>query len=144
MALPLALLALVVIAGLVAGGFAWSLLEQRIGRNALYAVQAAAAAETGAAEVVGSWVGNGLDLLAPGDSAVLPEVLLPGHAAYRATVSRLNPELYLVRVAGVRADAEGGELARRVLGLVVRVADSTGPGLPPVRALADRAWTGGF
>jgi hypothetical protein len=144
MALPLALLALVVIAALVAGGFAVALLEQRIGRNTLYAVQAAGAADAGAAAVVVEWDGYGLAPLAPGDSAVLPTVPLPGRAAYSPTVVRLNGELFLVQVAGVRRDAEGGELARREMGLLVRPADSLVPGLPPVQPLANRSWTGPF
>ena len=137
---PLALLALVVIAALVAGGFAAAHLEQRIGRNALYAVQAAGAAEAGAAAVMGGWDGHGLGLLAPGDSAVLATVPLPGRTAYAPTVSRLNGELFLVRVAGTRSDAGGGMLARREVGLLVRVADSAIPGWPPVVPLRNRAW----
>jgi hypothetical protein len=140
MALPLALLALVVIAAIVAGGFAAALLEQRIGRNMLHAVQAAGAAEGGAVAVVGEWEGLGLGLLAPGDSAVLPPTPLPGGAAYSPTVIRLNGELFLVRVAGVRRDAAGGALARREVGLLVRVADSAVPGVPPVWPLRNRAW----
>ena len=66
MVLPLALLALVVIAAVVACAFASAYLEQRIGRNTLYAVQAAGAAEAGAAAVVGAWEAHGLSLLAPG------------------------------------------------------------------------------
>jgi hypothetical protein len=139
-ALPLALLALVVIGAIVAGGFATALLEQRVGRNTLYAVQAAGAAEAGAVAVVGEWDGLGLGLLAPGDSAVLPAIPLPGRASYSPTVIRLNEELFLVRVAGVRTDAAGEALARREVGLLVRVADSAVPGAPPVWPLRNRAW----
>jgi hypothetical protein len=140
MALPLALLALVVIAALVAGGFAAALLEQRIGRNLLYAVQAAGAAEAGAAAVVSEWEAHGLGLLAPGDSAALPVASLPARAAYSPTVVRLNGDLFLVRVAGVRSDADGAALALREVGLLVRVADSALPGEPPVRPLRNRPW----
>jgi len=139
MALPLALLALVVIAALVAGGFAAALLEQRIGRSALYVVQAAGAAEAGVAAVVGAWNDHGLGPLAPGDSAGLPTVRLPGRAAYSPTVSRLNSELFLLRVAGVRNDAGGGVLARREVGLLVR-AGSGVPGGLAVQPLRDRPW----
>jgi hypothetical protein len=140
MALPLALLALVVIAALVAGGFAAALLEQRIGRNTLYAVQAAGAAEAGAAAVVGGWEGYALGLLTPGDSAALPAVSLPARAAYSPTIVRLNGELFQVRVAGVRSDADGAPLAQREVELLVRVADSTLPGAPPVWPLRNRPW----
>ncbi len=140
MALPLALLALVVIAALVTAGFTAAHLEQRIGRNTLYAVQAAGAAEAGATAVVGQWEGRGLGLLAPGDSTVLPAVQLPGRTAYVLTVVRLNGELFRVRVAGMRSDADGGALAEREVALLVRVADSTAPGAPPVWPLRNRAW----
>ena len=140
MALPLALLALVVIAALVAAGFATAHLEQRIGRNTLYTVQAAGAAEAGAAAVVGEWQRLGLGLLTPGDSAVLPPAALPGRTAYSPTVVRLNAELFLVRVAGIRGDADGGAFARREVGLLLRVADSAIPGAPPVWPFRNRAW----
>ena len=140
MALPLALLALVVIAALVAGGFAAAHLEQRIGRNTLYAVQAAGAAEAGIAAVLGEWEGHGLGLLPSGDSAVLPATSLPGRASYSPTVVRLNGELFLVWVAGIRSDADGGALARREAGLLVRVADSAISGAPPVWPLRNRPW----
>ena len=140
MALPLALLALVVIAALVAGGFAAALLEQRIGRNLLYAVQAEGAARAGAAAVVGEWDKHGLGLLAAGDSAELAAVPLPGRTVYTPTVGRLNAELFLVRVEGVRGDAGGEALARREVGLLVRKADSAAVGAPPVLPLANRSW----
>jgi hypothetical protein len=141
MALPLTLLAMVVIAAIVAGGFAAAHLEQRIGRNTLYSVQAAGAAEAGAAAVVGEWDGHGLGLLAPGDSAVLPASPLPGRTAYSPTVVRLNGELFQVRVVGIRSDADGGALARREVRLLVRVADSAMVGAPPVWPLRNRAWS---
>ena len=140
MALPLAILALVVIAALVAGAFASAFVDQRMGRNTLYAVQAAGAAEAGAAAVVGAWDVHGLSLLAPGQSSVLTGERLPGPSAYTTTVSRLNGELFLVRVEGFRTDAEGTPLSRRELGLLLRVADSAAVGLAPVRPLANRAW----
>jgi hypothetical protein len=141
MALPLAVLALVLIAALVACGFAGTLLEQRMGRNALYAVQAAGAADAGAALVVGEWDAQGLDLLAAGDSAVLPRVSLPGRTEYAPTVSRLNGELFQIRVEAIRTDASGGLLARREVNLIVRRADSAVSGTPPVRPLPNRAWS---
>ena len=140
MVLPLALLALVVIAALVAGVFASAYVEQRIGRNTLYAVQAAGAAEAGAAAVIGAWEAHGLSLLAPGESAVLPTEALPGSSAYTPSVRRLNDHLFLLEVEGIRADADARPLARRRLGAVLRSADSVAPGLPVVRPMAQRAW----
>jgi hypothetical protein len=140
MVLPLALFALVVIAALVGGAFTSAYLEQRIGRNTLYAVQAAGAAEAGAAAVVGEWDMHGLTLLGTGESRVLPGGALPGHGAYTPTVRRLNDRLFRVDVEGLRTDAAGRPLARRHLGLVLRLADSAAVGLPPVLPLANRAW----
>lgn len=140
MVLPLSLFALVVISAIVAGSLALALLEQRTGRNTLYAVQAAGAAEAGAVAVMGGWAGYGLDALLPGDSTVMAPVQLPSGSSYRASVHRLNPELFEVRLAGLRVDADGGLLARRELGLILRRADSAPAGIPPVTPLAMRAW----
>jgi hypothetical protein len=137
MVLPLSLFALVVIGALVAGALGLAMLEQRTGRNMLYAVQAAGAAEAGAVAVLGGWAGYGLDALLPGDSAVLAPVELPGGSSYRASVHRLNPELFELRLAGLRVDADGGLLARRELGLILRRPDSASSGVAP---LATRAW----
>jgi hypothetical protein len=140
MVLPLALLALVVIAALVAGAFASAYLEQRVGRNSLYAVQAAGAAEAGAVAVVGAWEAYGLSDLAPGASTVLPTEILPGASAYTPSVRRLNDQLFLLEVEGVRTDADARPLARRRLGVVLRSPDSAAAGVPAVRPLAHRAW----
>jgi len=140
MVLPLTLLALVVIAALVACAFASAYLEQRIGRNTLYAAQAAGAAETGAATVVGAWEAHSLNLLGPGESAVLPTEVLPGSSAYTPTVSRLNDRLFLLEVEGIRADAGARPLARRRLGVVLRGVDSAVGGVAGVTPLAHRAW----
>lgn len=140
MVLPLVLVALVVIAAVVASAFASAHLEQRVGRNTLYAVQAAGAAEAGATTLVGAWDTHGLSLLLPGQSVVLPAQALPGGSRYGLTVRRLNGRLFLVQAEGVRTDAGGQTLARRQLGLVLRLADSAAAGLLPVWPLANRAW----
>ena len=140
MALPLALLALVVIGGLVTAAFASAFVEQRVGRNTLYAVQAGGAAEAGMAAMIGAWDAHGFSLLSPGERAVLPGERLAGLGAYTAVVTRLNGELFLVGVEGVRTAADGTPLARRELGLVLREADSAVAGLPPVAPLAQRSW----
>jgi hypothetical protein len=140
MVLPLAILALVVIAALVACAFTSAYLEQRIGRNTLYAAQAAGAAETGAATMVGAWEALSLNLLAPGESTVLPTQALPGSSAYTPSVSRLNDQLFLLEVEGIRTDADARPLARRRLGVVLRSVDSAAGGPAGVRPLAQRAW----
>ena len=143
MALPLALFALVLIGGLVAVGFAVAQLEQRVGRNTLYAVQAGAAAETGALWVVADWDGQGLAALAPGEGRTLPSLELPGGSSYEASVRRLNDALFAIAVVGTRHDADGGTLAQRDVGLTLRRADSALAGALPVMPLAHRAWTPG-
>jgi hypothetical protein len=140
MVLPLALLALVLIGALVTCAFAVAYVEQRVGRNTWYAVQAAGAAEMGVAAVVGAWEGHGLSLLAPGESTVLAAEMLPGSSAYAPSVRRLNDQLFLLEVEGMRTDANAGPLARRRIGVVLRIADSAGPGLPAIGPLAQRAW----
>jgi hypothetical protein len=139
-ALPLVLFVLVVVAALVGGGFSLAFLEQRVGRNALYAVQAEGAAEAGAAAVLADWEGQGLSLLAPGGAVALPAASLPGWSGYEAAITRLNGELFLLRVEGTRRDADGGILARRQVELVLRAADSVVPGLPSVLPLPGRGW----
>ena len=141
MALPLALLALILIGGLVAVGFAVAQLEQRVGRNTLYAVQAGTAAEAGALSVVAAWDGHGLAALAPGEERTLPSVELPGRTSYEATVRRLNEALFAIAVVGTRHDADGGTLAQREVGLTLRRADSAAAGALPVIPLSNRAWT---
>ena len=140
MVLPLALLALVVLAALVAAAFASAYVEQRLGRNTLYGVQAAGAAEAGAAAVVAAWETLGLSLLGPGERTVLPTEVVPGSGAYTPSVRRLNQQLFLLEVEGVRADADGRPLARRRLGLWLRGADSAEAGGSGVEPLAQRAW----
>jgi hypothetical protein len=137
--LPAALLALVVIAALVGATFASAHLEQRLGRNTLYAVQAAGAAEVGVVTIVDRWNAYGLHLLGPGQSTAPPGEVLPGPCTYTSTVRRLNGQLYLVEVEGLRTDAAGTGLARRRVALVLRLADSASAPLPVV-PLADRAW----
>jgi hypothetical protein len=142
-ALPLALLALVIIAALIGVGFTVAVLEQRIGRNAMYAAQAGAAAEAGVAATIAGWEGYGLQLLAPGDSVVLASVRLPGGGRYLPTVARLNAALYRLSVEGVRLDAGGGLLTRREVAVILRAADSASGDAPAVRPIRNRAWNMG-
>jgi hypothetical protein len=121
MALALAIFALVVVGALVAGAFLAGHLEQRTGRGTLYAAQAADAAEAGAAETLASWDAATLNALAPGATAAFPPVPLGGRTAYRPTVTRLNGQLFLIQSLGTRANAEGGTLARRTVGVVARL-----------------------
>lgn len=121
MALALAIFALVVVGALVAGAFLAGNLEQRAGRGTLYSAQAADAAEAGAAETLAAWDTPTLNALAPGDTAAFPPVPLGGRTTYRPTVTRLNGQLFLIQSLGTRANAEGGTLARRTVGIVARL-----------------------
>ena len=121
MALALAIFALVVVGALVAGAFLAGHLEQRSGRGTLYSEQAADAAEAGAAETLAAWDAATLNGLAPGDTAVFPPVPLGSRTSYRPAVTRLNGQLFLIRSFGTRADAGGGTLARRTVGIVARL-----------------------
>jgi len=71
---------------------------------------------------------------------VLPAEVLPGSSSYAPLVRRLNDRLFLLEVEGMRTDAGARPLARRRLGVVLRLADSAGPGVPVVGPLAQRAW----
>lgn len=138
MALPLAVLGLVIIAALVAAGLAGAWVEQRVGRNGLHAVQAAGAAGSGVTQVVAGWEGYGLSALVPGESISLPTVTLPGRTEYAPVVTRLNGELFRIRVAATRTDADGGVLASREGDLIVRLGDSGATA--PVQPIAGRPW----
>ena len=128
MALALAIFALVVVGALVAGAFLAGHLEQRTGRSTLYGAQAADAAEAGAVETLASWDALDLNALVPGTVAAFPPVPFAGRSAYRTTVSRLNGQLFLVQSLGTRANANGGTLARRTVGIVARLASlGSGP-----------------
>ena len=76
MALAVAIFALVVVASLVAMAFYSGRLEQRAGRNTMYAAQASDAAEAGAAVILGNWDQYALNNLAVGATRVLS--LIPG------------------------------------------------------------------
>lgn len=138
MALPLAVLALVIMAALVAVVLAGALVEQRVGRNGLHAVQAAGAAAAGVSQVVGGWEGYGLGTLVPGESVALPRVTAPGRTEYVPIVTRLNGELFRIRVGATRTDADGEVLASREGNLIVRLGDSGAAA--PVQPIAGRPW----
>jgi hypothetical protein len=128
-ALPAALLALVVIEALVATAFVIGLHEQRLGRSAVAYRQALAAAEEGAYQRVVAWSPT-LDSLSPGDSAAFEGTSLAGPGRYRGTTRRLGGRLFLVRAEGSR---DGFGARAEVALLVIR--DSTG-----ARPLRERSW----
>jgi hypothetical protein len=120
MALAVAIFALVVIGALVAGAFFAGHLEQRTGRNTLYAAQAADAAEIGVAKVVSDWDQFNLNNIAIGATTPLGTTTV-GRTTYNQNVTRLNNDLFLVKSLGKRLDASGNTLAQRSVAMVTRL-----------------------
>jgi hypothetical protein len=120
-ALVVAVLALVVIGALVAGTFFAGRLEQRGGLNSLHAAQAFEAAEAGMATTLAGWTPSALNARPIGVDTVLPVGSLGGGNGFTTTVTRLNPTLFYIRSEGQRRALAGDTLARRTLGLLVRV-----------------------
>ena len=120
MALAVAIFALVVVGALVAGAFFAGHLEQRTGRNTVYAAQATDAAEAGLANVVGSWDALGLGNVAINDSSVLATTSLGGRHYYQGTVVRVADGMYMIRSLGIRRDAAGNPLAQRLVATLAR------------------------
>ena len=138
MALPLAVLALVIMAALVAAGFAGALVEQRVGRNGLHAVQAAGAAAAGVSRSSPGGTTTDSAHWYPARACRCPRVTAPGRTDYSPTVTRLNGELFRMRVAGTRTDADGGSAGSREGDLIVRPGDSGSTA--PVQPIAGRPW----
>ncbi len=120
MALAVAIFALIVIGALVAGAFFAGHLEQRTGRNTLYAAQAADAAEQGVAGVVSDWDQFNLNNIAVGTTTSLGTITV-GRTRYTQDVRRLNNDLFLVQSLGSRVDAAGTPLAQRKVAMVARL-----------------------
>lgn len=136
-ALAVAVFALAVMGGLVAGNFMAGWIEHQSGRNTLFAFQAAEAAEAELREVAVAAPRGTLVALAPGGAAhTLGTVSFDGMTVQRE-VLRLTENLFLIRTRASRLDAEGTPLATRVLGLLVKLsADSAGGVMP----LTQRPW----
>lgn len=122
MALAVAIFALVVVGALVAGAFYAGNLEQRTGRNAVYASEAADAAEAGANYVLSDWDQFNLNNLAVNDSATVPlTTSLGARVSVTPKVIRLNNDLFLVRTLGRRTRADGTVLAQRAVAQLARL-----------------------
>jgi hypothetical protein len=140
MALALAVFALVVIGGLVAGNFLAALLEQQNGRNLLLASEASSAAEGELWDAVAGVTAAGLLLLPPGGAelTLAPQAVRPGFQV-ESRVARLADNLFLVRSRAVRRDAAGAPLAERSVGLLgMVVPDSSGHQI--LVPIGERAW----
>lgn len=116
-ALPMAIFALVVIGGMVAGSFFIATQEQAVGRNSLQLQQAFAAAEEGAQVQAANWQSAGYNSLATGDSATFSGTINSNTGWYRGSVRRLSDLLFLVRSEGFNRDST----TRQQVGTIVRL-----------------------
>jgi hypothetical protein len=132
MALAVAIFALVVVGALVAGAFFAGHLEQRTGRNTVYAAQATDAAEAGLASVSANWDGLNLGAVAINDSSVMNSVSLgatgsASRTSYKATMIRVADGLYVIKSLGTLKDVGGNILSQRLVATLARkvIADMT-------------------
>jgi hypothetical protein len=144
-ALPTAIVALVIIGALIGANFLTGRLEHQSGRNIMFAAQAREVAEAGIADGLAGADPARLETLALGDSPLDlgPLALSSGLVATR-TISRLTSSLFLLRSIGVRVGPAGDPLATRSIGLIVRVLpvvpDSVGAPQTRLVPIAERAW----
>lgn len=118
MALGLAVVALVVIGGLVAAALTVGVPEQRGGRNAIKLDQAFVAAQEGVQLQVANWkAGHAYNRMAVNDSASFGGMLPKSSGWYRGKVRKLSTSLFLVESEGFSADSQ----ARQQVGLLVRL-----------------------
>lgn len=115
-ALPVTLLALVVIEILVAGAFLLGIYEQRAGWNTLAHLQASGVAVDAALARVVAWDST-WGVLAPGDSASFDGIGWGGQTQYRGFVVRLGDRFYTVVS---EAETERAPV-RGTIGYLVRV-----------------------
>src|SRR6476620_7390302 len=123
MALDVAIFALVVIGALVAGAFYASTLEQRTGRNSIYAAEAAQAAETGPLSVLANLDAYALNNMGNGSTTSLGTTYMTGRTDMKYTMSatRLNDQLFLLTSQGSRVDPSGSELAQSSVATMARL-----------------------
>jgi hypothetical protein len=140
-ALAVAIFALAVVGGLVAGGFGVALLEQQSGRNALFSAQASEAAEAGLWDLLHTVPETAWQSLAVGGAPldVEPSASLPGIRMVRQIV-RLADNLFLIRSQAHRIDTDGNPLASRSVGLLARWSGDTLDGANFLQPIRERSW----
>lgn len=116
-ALVVAIFALVVVGGLVAGALFVGTQEQRIGRNTLTQQQAFTAAEAANDGLVSSWNQELYNNMTVGASITTNGTAPDGQGWSRTTVQRLSQMLYLVRTDGFSKDST----ARQRVGALMRL-----------------------
>jgi hypothetical protein len=140
-ALGVALFALIVLGGMISGSFYLGIVEQQSGRNTLFAVQAAEAAEAQLRQAVRTTaVSTVLALPIGGPPLELDSIALDPNVTARGNVARLGTNLFLIRSRGTRLDADGRALATRTLGLLVRSTRDSLEGTDVVTPIEQRAW----
>jgi Tfp pilus assembly protein PilX len=104
MALLVAIVALVVIGGIVAGTAFISMVEQRTSTNTTASAQAFQAAEAGLQEAIANWQ-TSWNTMAVGGMTAAPRVNSYGGSYADRTVARLNDNLFLVMSQGAKGSA---------------------------------------
>src|SRR6187200_1057993 len=140
-ALAVALFALVIIGGMIAGNFLVGLLEQQSGRSILFTAEASELAQGELWQVVSEIAGASLLVLPIGGAAL---DLGPGasHPGFRLQqkVSRLADNLFLIQSQASRVDGIGNELAAGAAGLLMRLAPDSTSGSQVLLPIKQRAW----
>jgi hypothetical protein len=139
-ALVVALFALIVMSALVSAGFIAGRLEQQSGRNTLFAHQAAEAAEAGLTNALIAISSTGVVLPPVGSTFDLDSLNFSVGFRVERQLSRLTGTLLLIRSTGTRLDADGGALAVRTVGRLLRLASDSLGGPPGILPLEQRGW----
>jgi Tfp pilus assembly protein PilX len=118
-ALALVLFAMVLSSALILGVFFAARMDERMGDNTVEAAQALAAAEAGATAALANWNVNN-NSMAVGASSTSSSTTLGGAASYTTTITRLNPNLFLVTADG-RTSLGGATRTRRQVGQLAKL-----------------------
>ena len=140
-ALAVALFALVIIGGMIAGNFLVALLEQQSGRSILFTAEASELAQGELWQVVSEIAGASLLVLPIGGAALDlgPGTPYPGFRTQRK-VSRLADNHFLIQSRASRVDGAGNELAAGAAGLLMRLAPDSTSGSQVLLPIKQRAW----
>jgi len=103
-ALAVAIFALVVVGGLVAGSLFVATQEQRVGRNTLQQQTAFNAAEAATQEVLLNWTTGTYNTMVVGGT-ITTTGTAPGGGWYRRSIQRLSQMIYVVRTDGFNRDS---------------------------------------
>jgi hypothetical protein len=120
-ALALAMIGIVVIGALIAGGFFMSMQEYRAGRNSLPQARSLSAAEYGQNETLRLWPTLGASSMAVGQTSAAYVYTTPSNGRANVRLSRLQQYLYSIVADGGAGNAVAGSDARKRTGLLVRL-----------------------